>query len=569
MVETVPPRVGGGGRGTPPDSLYRNSRSNKRSSNIRSTRSDRTTVRSTIEHRYDPIGPYNRSTGRNSTTERNGQTMPRPRPYKLRGPIPGNQRKRKRNGWPNSAEHETDTIRRRGARTYCADLIAFRTAVPNKRGTARGSNDERTSRTVRGGRVGRRARWDSRTRVDRPERRRGCPTAKRRPLDTGCHPVRERRSDRYGDRGNGDDMSGRVIEQDELDELERVGVAMDPLRTSRAFRMSEWDYVTEADLAGATADYSARLARVKGDISRGAIVGARARRALRIAEHAVTVAERQTNTTNYAADEGDGSCIDPLLDYATRAAADSFARPTSDQVIVASCNPMGATSWSLHLENMATRLLHAHGIRTAPRPDVWSKRHGTHLATADRVAFKGTARYALPQPCRYGALGNEPAELGNLETRATELLTTPSRHLVAGQWVANTGKVRTAFRGHRKVLVSLAETSQRKSATVRALKRAAAVAGSKVGKRGPAVGPWNLSPRSLPVAIKRDLAIAAMAERIEAVMRTSCFGASLTFSDGMVAMMSDVSLSTCVVRDVAMPVRELSRRAALAGLALD
>ena len=369
-------------------------------------------------------------------------------------------------------------------------------------------------------------------------------------------------------------MTGRVIEQDELAELNRLGVHHvvgngARVRTSQAFRTSQWDYVTEADLQGARDAYAERLAGVQRQIATGTIKGATARRALRLAESAVRRSERATLETNYPTDEGDGSEIDPLGAYLVRTVAESVDRPTAEQVIIASRNPMGATSWSMRLENLGTRLLHAHGIKTTARPDVWSRRHNTHLAMADRMAYKGQVRYVEPLPCRTGALGNEPAELGNVITHAVELLVVPRRHIVAGQWVPNTGRVRTAWRGHRKITVTLSE--RRAAATERkaTAKRAQDVRTLKVGKRGPAVDPWNLASRSLLAAIKRDERTAATAATIEQIMRTSTFGASLTFTDGTIATLSDVSLSTVVYRDVAMPVREFARRAALAGIDID
>ena len=374
-------------------------------------------------------------------------------------------------------------------------------------------------------------------------------------------------------------MSGRVIERDELDELNRLGVPRYAhLATSRAFRTSEWDYVTEADLGAARADYVARLERVKRDIADKRITGATARRALRIAEHAVTVSERQTLEQVTREDDTD---YDPLL--ADVVALREYVRPSSDQVIIASRNPMGIASWSLALEHAATQFLHAHGVRTTSRPDVWSRRHNTHLAMADPVAYKGQIRYASPQPCRYGKLSNEPAEATRDAVRlvdvsdtpewrpvsVTELLVTPRYVVVNGALVLNNGRVRKSWRGHRSIVVRLAESSQRKGAIVRASKRAQAVSALKVGKRGPAVDPWNLSPRSLPAAVKRSEATADLALRLESIFRTSTYGASLTMSDGTTVTLTDVSLSTAQYRDHAMPVRELARRAALAGLTID
>lgn len=356
----------------------------------------------------------------------------------------------------------------------------------------------------------------------------------------------------------------RRLESDEVAELGRLGLRTDSarLRTSQAFRMAEWDYVTDADLETARYVYGERLAAVRADVETGILKGAQARRAVRFAEHALTVAERQTTVATYREDDTD---FDPLL--ADVIAAREYVRPTSDQVIIASRNPMGIASWSLALEHAATQFLHAHGVRTTQRPDVWSRRHNTHLAMADRVAYKGAIRYAPPTPCRVGKLGDEPAELGNVETRVTELLVTPRYVVVDGVVTPNNGRVRVAWRGHRKITVRLAER-QRASAVKRGVKRANLVENLKVGKRGPAVDPWNLSARSIPAKLKANEVAAWQALKLESILRTSQFGATLTMSDGTTVSLTDVSLSTATYRDVAYPVRELSRRAALAGLDL-
>lgn len=353
---------------------------------------------------------------------------------------------------------------------------------------------------------------------------------------------------------------------EETDELGRLGLDVSgaSYRTSRALRMSEWHYLDADDLARAIVRYRERLAYVTEQVETGILTGARARRAVRCAEHALTVAERQTIDTVEREDDTDYDA-DAVLDVEST----EYVRPTAEQVIIASRNPMGVASWSLALEHAATEYLHAHGIRTTSRPDVWSKRHKTHLAMADKVAYKGAVRYVQPKPCRDGALGSEPAELGDVVRKVTELLVTPRYVVVDGVLTPNNGRVRKAWRGHRSITVRLVDSTQRKTAAKRAAKRAELVAASNVGKRGPARDPWNLAERSLVAAVKRSETATAAAERIEAVMRTTSYGAALTLSDGTTVSMLDVSLSTACYRDTVYPIRELARRLALATLDVD
>ena len=350
-------------------------------------------------------------------------------------------------------------------------------------------------------------------------------------------------------------------------------------RTQDTCRGMEWQYVTQADLDSAAWQYGLRAEiarRALADAPRGG--RARARRALRIAEHAATVAARQHLEATYPTDDESGD-VDRLGEYWALSLAEHAVRPLPSQVINASVDPMGVQPWSMALENIGTRLLHAHGVRSAQRPDVYSRRHGQHVARPDRVAFKGTVRYSLPQPCRYGKVGNEPAQTTRDAVRlvdvsdvphwatvpVTELLVMPRQRREGGAWVPNTGTVRVAWRGHRTITVQLAS---RRSETerARATKRAAQRATDKVAARGPAVTPWALSPRSLPAAVKRDPHTLQHAERLESIVRTLSLGESVDVSDGAVITLTDRSAATVVYRDVAYPAREWSRRAALAGL---
>jgi len=365
------------------------------------------------------------------------------------------------------------------------------------------------------------------------------------------------------------DHEARALESEELAELEYRGVNTQSysVRTSKAFRTSEWAYLTEQDLADAVADYAARLEAVKRDVTAKRLTGAVAKRALRNAEHALTVAERQTLDGVTREDDTD---YDPMIAdmIIGKCATGQYVMPSSDAILITSKDPMAVTRWSADLEHAATMFLHAHGVRTTSRPDVLPRFATRRRAISDRVAFKGQARYALPKPCRVGSLGNEPAELGNVETHVTELLVTPRFVLVDGVLTLNNGRVRKAWRGHRSILVRL---SSRRSAseTTRKARRAQSVATDNVAKRGPARDPWNLSPRSIPARLKATTGATELALRLESVLRTSAYGSTLSLSDGTTVSLTDVSLSTVQYRDVAYPVRELSRRAALAGLTVE
>lgn len=342
---------------------------------------------------------------------------------------------------------------------------------------------------------------------------------------------------------------------DERTELSALGIA--GIDTHRVFKGSEWDYLTDAALEGAELSYAARrdrFAALAG--SKDAHERARGRRGLTFAERALRSATRAATAPVRAAEE---LPHDPLTADVVRVRAAAVTLPAANVRIAASCDPMSAHPWSLELEHLATQFLHAHGER-GPRPDVWSRRHGSHVARPDRVAFRGVARYAPPQPCRYGKAGNEPAALGNLATKVTELLTVRT---------GGEGRTRVAWRGHRRFTLTLSERVSTERTEARAKARKARAEVAAVGKRGPAVGPWALSPRSLPAAVERDLEVAALAERIEQVLRSAHAGDTfdLIGADATVTVI-DRGAATVEYSDTAWPIREWSRRAALAGLDL-
>lgn len=342
---------------------------------------------------------------------------------------------------------------------------------------------------------------------------------------------------------------------DERAELSALGIA--GIDTHRVFKGSEWDYLTDAALEGAELSYRARADRWAALAGKGSRdERTRARRGAQFAARAHEVAVRAMNAAERTPAE---LPHDPLTADVVRVRAAAVTLPAAHVRIAASCDPMSAHPWSLELEHLATQFLHAHGER-GPRPDVWSRRHGSHVARPDRVAFRGVARFALPQPCRYGKCGNEPAAMGNLATKVTELLTVRT---------GGEGRTRVAWRGHRRFTLTLSERVSAERAEARAKARKARAEVAAVGKRGPAVGPWALSPRSLPAAVERDLDVAALAERIEQVLRSAHAGDAfgLIGADATVTVI-DRGAATVEYADTAWPIREWSRRAALAGLDL-
>lgn len=224
----------------------------------------------------------------------------------------------------------------------------------------------------------------------------------------------------------------------------------------------------------------------------------------------------------------------------------------SDQVNAASREPMAVHAWSLELEAAGTALLHNAGL-PADRPDVFSKRHRSHVARPDRSAFKGTQRYQLPAPCRYGSQRGNAAVTYN--GNVAELLTT------LGGKVGNAAETRKAFRGHRAVIISIPARQRGAGATARRQQAAAArqQAGA-IGKRGKAVTPWSAAASSLPRQIAaRGKADAAAA--IEQALRLAALGSVVTLGSVTVQVLDGSSVK--VIGHAAYPIREAARRIAL------
>lgn len=249
--------------------------------------------------------------------------------------------------------------------------------------------------------------------------------------------------------------------------------------------------------------------------------------------------------------------------------------PTSAAVWQASIEPQRGHRWSLALEAAGTYLLHNAG-QSAERPDVWSKRHRSFLARPDRSAFKGTARYTLPQPCRYGAQRGHlawvaaPSRTWQIGAPGTaERQTVQAGLTMMGGPVGTRAAVREAWRGHQRITLVIGKRARAAQRAARAAEsaevRAARLARGAVGTRGPARSPWSLSARSLPAAAA---AVADAAATLEGVIRTSTDGAVITFTDGTSVTVIGAAQVHDATRGRAYPVREWSRRAALARLEL-
>jgi hypothetical protein len=386
------------------------------------------------------------------------------------------------------------------------------------------------------------------------------------------------------------------MEQETKEQLRAMGVH---IPTGAVARSASWDtYLTGderlADMLAA--EWMAeRVARIPAGAPRADYV--------RVAESAVRIGRKRAQDWSEYAAEVSGLAIEnaqwiPTADMAMRAldipAAGRAARlagtaedwPTAERVMAASYAPMSAPRWSMRLEHAGSQYLQMFDTPST-RPDVWSRRHGSHVARPDRVAFKGVARYELPQPCQYGRCGAQPAAMigapavrvddapgwgvmfddaDAMEWRTwqvVELLT--MTHREATKWNRNTGEG-TAFtyrgwRGHRAIEW---ETTPRKSRKRAAAKVKRAQAGA-VGKRGPAVGPWSLAPRSLPAAVA-SRGVAEQVVAIEALLRSASPLDLIAIGAVSVSVTGPAEVIDASGR--AYPIREWARRAALSGVAI-
>lgn len=214
-----------------------------------------------------------------------------------------------------------------------------------------------------------------------------------------------------------------------------------------------------------------------------------------------------------------------------------------------------------HIERETDSLLREHGVKIH-RIDVFDRKHRRMHTAPDRgVPTVTIPRYVPPTPCRYGAIGKHAGESIGIDGQ-TELRTTLTTR--------DGGTARAGWVGHRRVTFAL-EGRKRGAGWQgkRAAKSAARAASGATGKRGPSVTPWGMSPRSLPAAIKRDPVAAEVAERIEQVLRTCAPGVPLLLATGETVTVVDIGTSTVEHRGTVYPIREWSRRAALAADAID
>lgn len=338
--------------------------------------------------------------------------------------------------------------------------------------------------------------------------------------------------------------------------------------TGQVVRSAGWIYLLSDDdrLTDMLAAewFTAHAAELPADVSSGSV------QARWSARRAIRAARRQVDAWNVHAAEldtlrpvhGPTVPVDSVIEQPQTA--------TADMVIAASCNPMGQARWSLALEHAGTAMLKAHGL-PATRPDVWSRRHGQHVTRPDRVAFRGTARYTLPQPVRYGRSGmQEAATFTDPRTLHHHVVTdvpawqtfSVAELLTADASPDRTSDVRHGWRGHRRITWKVASrTTDRHPA--RATARAARAATGATGKRGKAQGPWSLAVRSLPRAIARDTDAAARAAALESLLRTAAADGVLTFGTVTVTVVGNAEAIAHDGR--AWPVREWCQRAALAG----
>lgn len=337
-----------------------------------------------------------------------------------------------------------------------------------------------------------------------------------------------------------------------------------------------------ADVTPFSGDLAARLCR---SVARTAVA-----RATKLATDWEAYADLLTARANVVA---------PMVNRPTL--AETMVPATERQIMFASSNPMGYARWSMALEHEGSGLLRAMNL-PATRPDVWNAAKRTHVARPDSVAYRGQTRFARPTPCRYGKSGHQAAVeyveanvwavTGDAEISAradtwshAELLTMLTRNRTARYPVAieardDIGKLisrrteycsvklpdnglRRGFRGHRAIEWATAPRVSRKRSTARVAARAARSAVGATSARGRSVGPWSIAERSLPRAIAaRDLTATVTA--IETMIRMAT-DHMVTFPNGTVVTISGPS-QVVTATGRAYPVREYSRRAALAGM---
>lgn len=277
------------------------------------------------------------------------------------------------------------------------------------------------------------------------------------------------------------------------------------------------------------------------------------------------------------------------LDRVVRGVPYQHALTITEGVYLRSCaDPGGYNLGALDLAKRADAFLAEHGEKL-PTGDVWNERHMRSQSAPDRVAFRGEQRWVKGAPCRvqHGAKkvkgddgkthlvpALEKVAVGiDGQYELATILYCQKHHLKVLRGPRDIARrdqhgalmyqacdcPRTGWIGHRYVTFppSRSKASVKQSKQSNGDRQATETA----TRKGPHVTAFGLSERSLARASKR-VAVAALA--LENAVRALSPGEVVTFQNGeVVVLLGDA----CVIaRDRSYPIREWSRRAALAGL---
>lgn len=231
---------------------------------------------------------------------------------------------------------------------------------------------------------------------------------------------------------------------------------------------------------------------------------------------------------------------------------------TSSEALRASLDPQRPPTAVLALEHAATAFLAMHGEHL-PRPDVFDRTLRRHLARTDPIAHAAQVRYKIPSPVVVHS-GEAPdgdttlADHGYSLAHLPVTLTPTPREKLTG--------ARRGWIGHEFVhfFVQPDRTHVRKIARI---ERAEVTA----TKRGPAVSPWECSERSVRRQVMADDRLIEAATAIADVLRTTTPGTKLPLVGG--ASVTVVGVDAVTWHDTTWRMVEWSRRAALAGIAID
>ncbi len=365
-------------------------------------------------------------------------------------------------------------------------------------------------------------------------------------------------------------------------ELEATGVS---IPSGQVARTAQWVTLlsdTERHIDMVATEYlTSRLARVPADSTlRDPLARHWARRAVSSARVAVAAWEDHADALTARHERA-------ALENGIPPESSTHTAPLPAQVVAASVDPMGLHRWSLALEHAGTAWLHAFGL-PATRPDVLPKGKFRHVCSSDRVAYRGVDRFEPAQPCRYGKSGHLPAVEFALPLVAGWTLAeylTKDMSAVSAVWHPATleerdelGRLigrrvewsrvalpdngtRVGWRGLRRITWENAPRARGIDRKREARRGAARRERASVttATRGPAVGPWSMSDRSLPAAVTR-LNLGDMVALLDATLRAA---QGQIFNLGTVEV-SVIGPAEVRANDRTYPIREVARRAALA-----